>query len=76
MEEQDGGFPGVGGGRSTSGSPGETHRPDQAGLHYPAIAGTGCGGPGQPQGLQGPAGSADRRAGRTVPDRGRARGKR
>ena len=32
-----------------TGNPGETHRPDQAGLHYPSAIGTRCGGAGQPK---------------------------
>ena len=53
--------------------PGETHRPDQAGLHYPAAIGARCGGAGQPKGLQSPAGSVVCRAGRAAPDRSRAK---
>ena len=68
MEEQDRGFPGLPGGGRPDRDGGEAHRPDQAGLHHPAAALPGCGGPGKPQGLQGAAGPAGRCTGRAAQD--------
>ena len=52
MEKQDRGLPGLPGGGCPDRNGSEAHRLDQAGLHHPAAALPGCGGPGQSQGLR------------------------